>query len=116
MQVKFTNNASSPLLVQSLYVTIPVGGFVTTRRSWSDLDRDLQLKKLVQAGSLGLTFVKESGDDASLIPSSSLPSYTTALRPAATDVPALTAIWNTTTNMPNWSDGTAWRDSEGALV
>lgn len=42
--------------------------------------------------------------------------YTTATRPAANTVGAGAMIWNTTTNKPNYSDGTNWRDAAGAIV
>lgn len=46
----------------------------------------------------------------------SLKSYTTGSRPAATSVPAGYQIWNSTTAMPNYSDGTVWRNAAGAAV
>lgn len=43
-------------------------------------------------------------------------NYTTAGRPAATAVPIGTMIYNTTTSIPNWSDGTNWKDAAGAAA
>lgn len=45
-----------------------------------------------------------------------LPTYTTAGRPSAATVGAGKAIFNTTTNLPNFSDGTNWRNAAGTIV
>lgn len=43
-------------------------------------------------------------------------TYTTAGRPNAPDVPVGSYFFNTTTNIPNFSDGTNWRDAAGTIV
>ncbi len=43
-------------------------------------------------------------------------AYFQAERPDASKVPAGTMIYNLNGNMPNWSDGTDWRDAEGTLI
>lgn len=43
-------------------------------------------------------------------------TYTTATRPNAADVPVGSFFFNTTTNIPNFSDGTNWRDAAGTIV
>lgn len=45
-----------------------------------------------------------------------LPSYTTATRPAASTVGDARMIWNTTTSLPNFSDGTNWLDAAGSVA
>lgn len=42
--------------------------------------------------------------------------YANADRPGAVSVGAGAMIWNTTTNKPNFSDGSVWRDATGALA
>lgn len=43
-------------------------------------------------------------------------TYTTATRPNAADVPVGSFFFNTTTNIPNFSDGTNWRNAAGTIV
>lgn len=45
-----------------------------------------------------------------------LPSYTTAARPTAAAAGAGGAIWNTTTNQINISDGATWRKADGTAA
>jgi hypothetical protein len=42
--------------------------------------------------------------------------YTTAARPVPAALTPGSGIFNTTTNKPNWTDGTNWRDATGAIV
>ncbi len=43
--------------------------------------------------------------------------WTNMTRPAATDYPAGTSVWNTDDNALNWSDGAGnWRDSTGIIT
>lgn len=116
MLVTFTNATSAPLMVQSLYVQIPLGGSVTTRRSWSDLDMDFGLKRLVATNQVTLSFTKETGDDAAIGFMPSMQSYDDTSRPDASTVPIFTVFWNTADNAANWSDGTNWRDAMGHLT
>lgn len=44
------------------------------------------------------------------------PSYAAADRPDASTVPVGTEIFNLADNVPNWSDGTNWRDAQGNLT
>lgn len=46
----------------------------------------------------------------------SFPPYTTGSRPSAASVGAGKAIFNTTTGIPNWSDGTNWKNASGTTV
>lgn len=43
-------------------------------------------------------------------------NFTTGGRPSAAAVPTGTQIYNTTTSIPNFSDGTNWRDAAGTIV
>ena len=43
-------------------------------------------------------------------------TYTTSTRPKASDVKVGSVFFNTTTNSPNFSDGTNWRDGAGTIV
>jgi hypothetical protein len=44
-------------------------------------------------------------------------TYSNLTRPAATDFPAGSSIWNTDDNTLNWSDGAgAWRDQNGVIT
>lgn len=43
-------------------------------------------------------------------------TYTTATRPNPADVPVGSFFFNTTTNIPNFSDGTNWRNAAGTIV
>jgi hypothetical protein len=45
-----------------------------------------------------------------------LPSYTTGARPAAATAGQGGAIWNTTTNQINVSDGATWRKADGTAA
>jgi len=42
--------------------------------------------------------------------------YTTANRPVPASLAPGTCIFNTSTNKPNWTDGTNWRDATGTVV
>lgn len=42
--------------------------------------------------------------------------FTNADRPDAATLPPGTQIWNSDDKAPQWSDGTAWRDSSGTLT
>jgi hypothetical protein len=46
----------------------------------------------------------------------SLITYTTANRPDAKNVTVGSCFFNTTTNIPNFSDGTNWRNAAGTIV
>jgi hypothetical protein len=116
MLVTFTNLSVSPVYVGMLWMSLIPGQVVTTRRSYADLDRDINFKILVQSGQVGLAFTKESGDDANIGMTHEIPSFTNLNRPAASAVVTFSEIFNTDDNAPNWSDGANWRDSSGAIT
>lgn len=45
-----------------------------------------------------------------------LPRFTTGTRPTAAAAGQGAVIYNTTTSLPNFSDGTAWRTAAGAVA
>lgn len=116
MQVTITNISASPVYVGNIYKSLNPAGFVTTRRTLSDLDRDQQLKKDVVNGVLTLGFATELGDNAALGSSDVPRQFSNATRPAPTTVPTFTFIWNTNDNALNWSDGVNWRDAAGVIT
>ncbi len=111
-------------------VSIPVGATraVAGRHIILSNDRAEDLSKMIAAGlvtvvykvpSLAYTAAVTAEWAMSLqapapLPAGMLPVYTTAGRPAATAVPVGYSIFNTTTGIPNYSDGTAWVDAAGA--
>lgn len=118
MKVTFTN-ISSPaesFFLTQIYRQLAPGEAVQVSRTMADLEGDQVLKLLVANGKISLAFTEETGDDVALGFMSALKSYTDAGRPAASAVPTFSAIWNTTDNAPNWSDGTNWRDSAGVIT
>jgi hypothetical protein len=89
----------------------------TIRRSWSELDGDINLKTMVLNGVVSLAFAAEPPDLITAIaPDASIPSYVNGARPPAPSWPLFTPLWNLTNNNLNWSDGVAWRDATGAIV
>lgn len=115
MQVTITNAGTDDLYVSLLYKELIVGESVTVSKSRSELDMEQEFKKLVQAGTLVLTFAEEDGDDAA-VGTEPHPAYADATRPAPADWPIFSAIWNTDDNALNWSDGTNWRDAAGVIT
>ena len=97
-------------------LTIQANATAQINRTWAELDSDRALKALVLAGTVSLTFTKETTDDVALAPDASVPSYPGVSRPDPADVPIFTSVWNLTTNMLNWSDGADWRSAAGAVV
>jgi hypothetical protein len=49
-------------------------------------------------------------------PSGLLGSFASARRPPASSIQAGAYVWNTDTHIPNFSDGTQWRDAAGNVV
>lgn len=43
-------------------------------------------------------------------------TYATVDRPNPANIPVGSMIFNTTTNLPNFSDGTNWRNAAGTIV
>jgi hypothetical protein len=113
MLVTITNNSGADRFVSSLYVQVPNGGSVTTRRSFADLSQDLGLRQLVQSGSFAMSFALEAGDSGPGGWPTPPASYTNITRPNANLVPTFSLIWNTDDNAYNYSDGTLWRDALG---
>ena len=118
MKVTFTNISSPPeaYFLTQIYRQLAFGESVQVPRTMADLEGDQSLKVLVSQSKISLAFLEEVGDDVALGFMSALKSYTDGTRPAATAVPTFSAIWNTTDNAPNWSDGAAWRDSAGVIT
>jgi hypothetical protein len=116
MLVKITNIGSDQIHLSAYGTVLDPGGEVETRRSMADIVGDDSLKALVVSGDVSLVFTKEAGDDVVGGFTDTPPSYTDALRPAATAVPAFTFIFNTDDAAPNWSDGTDWRDAAGLVT
>lgn len=115
MQVTFTNASSDDIFISLLYKTLAPSEAVTVSKSRSELDQEQELKKLVQAGDIVLSFAVEDGDNAQ-VGTEPWPAFSDASRPLASAWPVFAAIWNTTDNALNWTDGTNWRDSTGAIT
>jgi len=115
MQVTFTNASSGDVFLSLLYKNLAAGEAVTVSKSRSELDMEQELKKLVQAGTIVLSFAVEDGDDAAL-GTEPWPPFTDLSRPAPADWPLFGAIWNTDDNALNWTDGTNWRDAAGVIT
>jgi len=115
MLVTITNAGAEDIFVSLLYKQIAVGASVTVSKSRSELDQELEFKKLVQAGTLVLSFAEEDGDSAA-VGTESFPAFTDLTRPLPADWPLFGAIWNTDDNALNWTDGTNWRDAAGVIT
>ena len=115
MLVTFTNAGSEDVFLSLLYKNLAPGASVTVSKSRSELDQEQPLKKLVQAGTIVLSFAEEAGDDAA-VGTEPTPSFSNATRPAAAAWPVTSPIWNTDDDSLNWSDGTNWLDATGAIT
>jgi len=115
MLVTFTNASAVDVFVSLLYKNLVPGGAVTVSKSRSELDQEQELKKLIQAGTIVLSFAEEDGDNAQ-VGTEPHPAFADLTRPAATAWPIFAAIWNTDDNALNWSDGAAWRDAAGVIT
>lgn len=116
MLVTITNASTTPVFLSQFYKILLPSVALQVRRTRSDLEADTILKQLVVAGTITLAFTEEVGDDAAVGLDSALKSYSDGTRPAASTVPTFSAIWNTSDNAPNWSDGTAWRSGAGVVT
>lgn len=116
MQITFTNAGSQDVYVSALYKEIKVGESVTTRRALSELTRNQELMKFVEDGTITLAYATEDGDDTGWTFGHMLGAFTAATRPPASSLKRGDVIYNTTTNIPNWWDGAAWRDAAGTVV
>ena len=65
MDVTITNISAAPVAIGDLYTTIPVGGFVTTKRSASQLSSMVGLQKAIESGLVTIAAVEESFETAS---------------------------------------------------
>lgn len=64
MQVTFTNlSGTDSFYLSQLYRQLAPGESVTTRRTMAQIDADPGLKALIVAGSIGISFTEEPGDD-----------------------------------------------------
>lgn len=115
MLVTFTNAGSDDIFLSMLYKGLAPGESVQVSKSRSELDQETELKKLVQAGTVVLSFTVEDGDNAAL-GTESFPVFTDTSRPAAGDWPLYGAIWNTDDDSLNWTDGTNWLDATGTIT
>lgn len=115
MLVTITNASSEDQFISLLYKTLAVGESVTVSKSRSELDQELEFKKMVQDGTLTLAFEMEDGDSAA-IGTEPHPAFSNTSRPTASDWPIFSAIWNTDDAALNWSDGTNWLDATGTIT
>ncbi len=116
MIVTITNVSSGQVFLSTHYVTLAPAATVQVVRTAADIDADVQLKALVLAGSVTLSFTEEASDAVVVGFGAKVLEYTDATRPAATTMPSGTMIWNTSDSAPNFSDGTNWRDASGNLT
>lgn len=63
MLITVTNPGSTAVYVSSFCRQLAAGESVQTKRTMAQVDADTQLKALVAAGTLTLTFLAEAGDD-----------------------------------------------------
>jgi hypothetical protein len=122
MQLTITNLTTSPVFIRDLYTAVQPGTPVVIQRSAGQLEAMTGLQAAIQAGSVSIALVPSAAETASQVYQvidvanpDKLPSYTTAGRPVASTVP-LSSIWNSTTGIPNFSNGAAWVDAAGAVV
>jgi hypothetical protein len=112
MLVTIANISTAQVYVMNC--NIPVGGSIQTRRTWSELDDDHGLKRLLVApAQVSLAFTAEAEDGMKVRSDLAPQVYTDGTRPNANTVTPFTAIWNSSHNLLNWSDGTHWYDAAG---
>lgn len=116
MLVTITNVSGEQVFISTIYQTLEDGGSVEFSRTALELDREIQLKQLLSDSDVTMTLAVEDSDSVATGFSPVLLSYTNALRPAATAIPALTMIWNSDDNAINLSDGSSWRDAAGNVT
>ena len=115
MLVTITNISSDPVYISLLYASLAPSAARTVQRTQSQLDAETQLLQLVLDSKVSLGFTSEATDSVGTGFESVPVSFSNANRPSPTTIPAFTSIWNTDENALNWSDGTNWRDSTGAI-
>jgi len=117
MLVTITNASSEAVAVGFLYRTLEASEAVTVSKTSADLDSESQFKKLVEAGTLTLSFAVEDGDSAAIGHPQTLESFANAAAlPAAADRPLFTTVWQADANLAVWTDGTDWRTAAGAVT
>lgn len=123
MQLTITNITSSPVYVRELYTSVLPGFPVVISRTAAQFQAMTGLLEAVVAATVSLALVPSATETASMVYQvidvsnpNKLPEYTTAGRPLSSTMPISSAIWNTTTDMPNFADGADWRDAAGAVV
>jgi len=69
-------------------------------------------------GTIGITGVGviSNGDGTITVPATTNSVYTTATRPSAAAAGNGAQIYDSTLNIPIWSDGTVWRNAAGTVV
>ena len=122
MQVTITNLTTSPVFIRDLYTSVQPGTPVVIQRTAGELEAMGGLQAAIVAASVSVALAPTAVETSSQIYQTidvanpdKLPSYTTAGRPVASTVP-LSTIWNSTTGIPNFSNGVAWVDAAGAVV
>lgn len=122
MQLTITNLTTTPRYIRDLYASVQVGTPTVIQRTAAQIEAMNGLQEAVQAGDVSYSVTPSATETASQVYQvldvanpDKLPSYTTAGRPAAASVP-LSTIWNSTTGIPNFSNGVAWIDATGAVV
>lgn len=64
MQVTLTNlSSTTPVYITQLYKQLAPLEAITVRRTMAQIDADSSLKALIVAGSVGITYTEEAGDD-----------------------------------------------------
>lgn len=122
MQLTITNLTTSPVYIRDLYASVAVGTPTVIQRTAAQIEAMEGLQAAVQAGSVSYSVVPTATETASQVYQvldvanpNKMPTYTTAGRPAAASVPK-SEIFNSTTGIPNFSNGAAWVDATGAVV
>jgi hypothetical protein len=90
---------------------------VTISTSWAALDGEAQFKKLVEDGTLSLTFATEAGDSAAIGHPGTLEAFADAASlPDPASRPLFTTVWQSDANLAVWTDGTDWRVAAGTVT
>lgn len=131
MQVTIINTTSEVVALAMIYKALQPNGStidngdgttvqsdrVTISTSWSALDGETSFKKLVEDGTLTLTFAVEDGDSAALGHPGTMEAFATAAAlPGAAERPLFTTVWQTNKTAAVWTDGTNWRYNDGTIA
>jgi hypothetical protein len=63
MLVALTNLSSTPQYLAQFYKELVSGETLTVRRTMAQIDADISLKALIYAGTVGIAYTEEAGDD-----------------------------------------------------